>query len=881
VFLAVVLVLGAARPLCAEFRFTVTGDPRNSYPRWEWTLSEMASKVGDEGVFHITAGDYYEDGAITTTSGFYERLKAQFGADVVWYPTVGNHELEDSAIDMVWLRNFYDDHLAGSVNPGPGPSPCHKTTYSWDYQNAHFVQLNMYYDGTTDDYDDGQFGDALYNWLVEDLDKNTKPVVFVIYHEPAYPDGRGGKDSPAGWERFWKLLNDRKVVAGFCAHSHTYARYQVDGDWETFTWEVDAGNAGRLSHGDPWQTFVDVTVSDDGTVRFDTWQGEENQEFTLNDTWTAVALTAQLVGPEDGATVDANGAVFSCEAIPGAVGYQLLFGPDPNHMVFIASEAAEPPTDIINTFPFAETWWTFRVPISTGHTVYGISKRIVAENVQPQVIENVTTATRYDYIQEAIDNAVSGNEIVVEAGNWQYFGNIDFKGKNVKLRSTNPADPCVVAATVMRGRGRDPVVNFSSGERIGCVLSGFTITDGNEGIYCRGAAPTITYCRIARNSDAGIKSRYQTGWREAAKIVNCAMVGNDGDGFNATGRITPSLTNCVIAGSKRNGVYAQKSKITNCTIVGNGLAGITGSDLTIINCIVWGNLQQQIADYYLTCPVAYSDVQGGWTGEGNIDADPCLVSLGYWIGVVAPNTFDPNDPSIVWADGDYHLPAGSPCIDAGNNSAVAADIGDLDADGNTTEPVPCDLGGNPRIVDGNNDGNPVVDMGAYEFFVPPLEVSMKFTPQALNPGSEGNWVKAHFALPEGFGVEDVDTNTPAVVEPGGIESDYINVFINEDDLVEIKAAFGRADFCSIVTGHEGIEVTVTGSFTTGQQFYGTDTVKITNNLLKYLAGLASYWLEEGCGKPDWCGGLDLDQDSAVNFVDFALFDGCCIEIITE
>jgi hypothetical protein len=78
-----------------------------------------------------------------------------------------------------------------------------------------------------------------------------------------------------------------------------------------------------------------------------------------------------------------------------------------------------------------------------------------------------------------------------------------------------------------------------------------------------------------------------------------------------------------------------------------------------------------------------------------------------------------------------------------------------------------------------------------------------------------------------------------------------------------------------------MEVSVIGSFISGQQFYGTDTIKITTNTFEYLAVLATYWLEEDCGRPDWCGGADLDQDSIVNFRDFALFDGCCVEVITE
>ncbi len=163
--------------------------------------------------------------------------------------------------------------------------------------------------------------------------------------------------------------------------------------------------------------------------------------------------------------------------------------------------------------------------------------------------------------------------------------------------------------------------------------------------------------------------------------------------------------------------------------------------------------------------------------------------------------------------------------------------------------------------------------------VPPIEVAMQFTPQALNPGSKGNWVKAHFVLPEGFVIDDVDANTPAMIEPLGIESDYINVFINEDGLVEIEAAFSRADFCGAAISDGTIEVTVIGLLSSGQEFYGTDTIRIINNNLQYVGVLASHWLEAGCGRPDWCSGLDFDQDSVVNFVDFALFDGCCIEVI--
>ena len=72
---------------------------------------------------------------------------------------------------------------------------------------------------------------------------------------------------------------------------------------------------------------------------------------------------------------------------------------------------------------------------------------------------------------------------------------------------------------------------------------------------------------------------------------------------------------------------------------------------------------------------------------------------------------------------DYHISAGSPCIDVADNTAVPPDEFDLDGDFDTTEPIPFDLDGNPRFVDDPNTADngvgdpPIVDMGAYEFQV--------------------------------------------------------------------------------------------------------------------------------------------------------------------
>jgi len=130
------------------------------------------------------------------------------------------------------------------------------------------------------------------------------------------------------------------------------------------------------------------------------------------------------------------------------------------------------------------------------------------------------------------------------------------------------------------------------------------------------------------------------------------------------------------------------------------------SNPTVVNCILWGDTPDEIYDEgaYRVTAASYTDVEGGWPGEGNIDADPVFV--------------DPNNA-------DFRLSADSPCIDAGDNTAVPSDTADLDGDGDTTERTPLDLDGNPRFVDDPltddtgvadpPDYLEIVDMGAFEF----------------------------------------------------------------------------------------------------------------------------------------------------------------------
>jgi hypothetical protein len=82
----------------------------------------------------------------------------------------------------------------------------------------------------------------------------------------------------------------------------------------------------------------------------------------------------------------------------------------------------------------------------------------------------------------------------------------------------------------------------------------------------------------------------------------------------------------------------------------------------ITNCILWANTGEAIYDDSSTPVVTYSDVEGGYTGEGNIDSDPRFV--------------DPDSS-------DYHLSSESPCVDAGTDAGVYDDFeGDPRPQGN-------------------------------------------------------------------------------------------------------------------------------------------------------------------------------------------------------
>jgi hypothetical protein len=225
-----------------------------------------------------------------------------------------------------------------------------------------------------------------------------------------------------------------------------------------------------------------------------------------------------------------------------------------------------------------------------------------------------------------------------------------------------------------------------SGTDSTAILDGFTITAGNvpddpaggkgAGMLNFAGSPTVTNCTFKDNS-----AWYGGGmcnWSSLPTITNCKFNGNlskysGGGMYNKSS--SPTLANCIFNGNSAsaNGGgmsnwWESSPTLINCTFSrnsandGGGMYNYADCSPTLTNCILWGNTPDEVYIDSGSPVITYSNVQGGWGGLGNIDADPCFAGA---------------------ANGDFHLkseagrwdPAGgswiqdsvtSACIDAGD-----------------------------------------------------------------------------------------------------------------------------------------------------------------------------------------------------------------------
>ncbi len=318
----------------------------------------------------------------------------------------------------------------------------------------------------------------------------------------------------------------------------------------------------------------------------------------------------------------------------------------------------------------------------------------------------------YSQIQSAINASTNGDTILVEPGT--YFENINFRGKRIVLTSryylTN--DPATIWSTVINGStpvqpdsGSCVIVN--NNEDSTTVLQGFTLTGGNgtkwqdehgAGRYREGGAiliqyssPVIQYNIIHNNLITDLSGVVSTGGGgirvgdSYPRIYNNIIMDNTarygaGVVLNFTGGEVKNNVICVNYGSNQygsgsgiwlNGSFQRPTYIFNNTIASNsslsgypGIYGFGSVSAFIFNNIIWGNTSTatvQIGGGNFT--IRYCDVQGGYSGAGNINVNP------------------------QFADSNYYLLPSSPCVDAGDSSIIYNDPEDPNNPGNALWPA--------------------------------------------------------------------------------------------------------------------------------------------------------------------------------------------------
>jgi len=232
------------------------------------------------------------------------------------------------------------------------------------------------------------------------------------------------------------------------------------------------------------------------------------------------------------------------------------------------------------------------------------------------------------------------------------------------------------------GRGAGVgLIRGSNAELIDCTISrnvAFSNSLG-AGLYCWRSQARLTGCDISFNSAPGsLKGGglYAGGSSVSLVLESCIVSNNTAD---AGGAIYIGSS----TGASPSESTIESVRITNCTIADNGLSTQAASsaaggiyamttNVEIRNSIVWYNdgVPISLVSPASSNPVLYSDIEGGYPGQGNLDADPLFASAGdgdYHLKSLLGRYESWTDTWVI--DGDH-----SPCIDAGDpQDAVGAE----------------------------------------------------------------------------------------------------------------------------------------------------------------------------------------------------------------
>ncbi|MHC4742795.1 MAG: choice-of-anchor Q domain-containing protein, partial [Planctomycetota bacterium] len=429
--------------------------------------------------------------------------------------------------------------------------------------------------------------------------------------------------------------------------------------------------------------------------------------------------------------------------------------------------------------------------------------------------------------------ALGGKAITLrsESGPENCIIDCEDRGQAFAIDSEEPKAIRIEGLTITNGNaeqgGAIYLNDYADPTIVDCVFKENSATLGGA-IYRRLAEPNIVNCTFVGNSAAqagGAIYDYASRKRGGLALIDCSFVGNhsrDGGAlycdrtYSVIKRCTftmntadhggaiysdgdnPKLLNCIISGNSAiddgGAVYGYWGLIdlNNCVLTGNraGIAGgavrCRGSRATLTSCILWDNEAPTGSQAYLTpkepsdnsrhstlhanfCDIQDANdsivVEEGSTldWQQSLSIDPCFVRAGYW------------DAQDTWIDGDYHLLAVSPCINAGDPCNPCEGLVDMD--------------GEPRLMGG------CVDIGIDEFsFEPPVLLTIQGPSEVVEESTDKFIALAQYS--EGFS-QDVTHLANWSVEPEGlaeIAAGRLHTYeMNEPQTVGVHAEYTEGD----------------------------------------------------------------------------------------
>lgn len=283
----------------------------------------------------------------------------------------------------------------------------------------------------------------------------------------------------------------------------------------------------------------------------------------------------------------------------------------------------------------------------------------------------IQVPSAYISIQEAINEAVNGDRIEVDEG--QYYENLIFSGsKKISIKSTGCPENTILSPAT----NSQPIVSYTNSNS--SILQGFTITGNNlsatyddgSGIFISQSSPEL-YDLIIKNNitNYGAGGGIYISAGSYPKLVNLKILQNladEGGGIYSLGN--PTLQNVLIAENRVIGTP------------GNDRANGTGGGLHSYGNITMDNVTISNNIY----PTGFDRCGGLTVSGGTITLNSCIVTdqIGSY-GTSSLNTFRSDIPLSIkgttttrWGigsialdpklDNSYHLMTGSPCINNGN-----------------------------------------------------------------------------------------------------------------------------------------------------------------------------------------------------------------------